>query len=120
LLVVSYLNQLYAPLKTIGRKATSLQTHWVGLERAFSVLDQLPDVTERANARPLIRASGAVAFQNTFFAYEEGHLVLQDICFEIPCGARVGIFGRTGAGKTTLLSLLTRFYDPTSGQIMLD
>ena len=120
LLVVSYLGQLYAPLKTIGRKATSLQTHWVGLERAFSVLDQLPDVPERPNARPLIRASGAVAFQNTSFAYEEGHPVLQDICFDVPCGARVGIFGRTGAGKTTLLSLLTRFYDPAIGQILLD
>ncbi len=120
LLVVSYLSQLYAPLKTIGRKATSLQTHWVGLERAFSVLDQLPDVPERSNARPLIRASGAVAFQNTCFSYEEDHPVLQDICFEVPSGARVGISGRTGAGKTTLLSLLTRFYDPTSGQILLD
>jgi len=120
LLVVSYLGQLYAPLKTIGRKATSLQTHWVGLERAFSVLDQLPDVPERPNARPLVRASGAVAFQNTSFAYEEGHPILQDICFEVPCGARVGISGRTGAGKTTLLTLLTRFYDPTNGQILLD
>jgi ATP-binding cassette, subfamily B, bacterial len=120
LLVVSYLGQLYAPLKTIGRKATSLQTHWVGLERAFSVLDQLPDVPERPNARPLIRASGSIAFQHTSFAYEEGHPVLQDICFDVPWGARVGISGRTGAGKTTLLTLLTRFYDPTSGQILLD
>ena len=120
LLVVSYLGQLYAPLKTIGRKATSLQTHWVGLERAFSVLDQLPDVPERANARPLVRASGSVAFQHASFAYEEDHPVLQDICFEVPRGARVGISGRTGAGKTTLLTLLTRFYDPTSGRILLD
>ena len=120
LLVVSYLGQLYAPLRTIGRKATSLQTHWVGLERAFSVLDQLPDVPERPNARPLARASGCVAFQHVFFSYEEDHPVLQDICFEVPCRARVGIFGRTGAGKTTLLTLLTRFYDPTSGQILLD
>src|SRR5258707_7947269 len=120
LLVVSYLGQLYAPLKTIGRKATSLQTHWVGLERAFSVLDQLPDVPERPNARPLARASGCVAFQHVFFSYEGDHPVLQDICFEVPCGARVGIFGQTGAGKTTLLTLLTRFYDPTSGQILLD
>src|SRR5947208_11226737 len=120
LLVVSYLGQLYAPLKTIGRKATSLQSHWVGLERAFSVLDQLPDVPERTNARPLVRASGSIAFQHASFAYEEDHLVLQDICFEVPRGARVGIVGRTGAGKTTLLTLLTRFYDPTSGQILLD
>ena len=120
LLVVSYLGQLYTPLKTIGRKATSLQSHWVGLERAFSVLDHLPDVPERPNARPLVRASGSIAFQHASFAYEEDHLVLQDICFEIPRGARVGIAGRTGAGKTTLLTLLTRFYDPTSGQILLD
>jgi ATP-binding cassette subfamily B protein len=120
LLVVSYLSQLYAPLKTIGRKATSLQTHWVGLERAFSVLDQLPDVPERPNARPLVRGSGSIAFQHASFAYDEDHPVLQDICFEVPRGARVGIAGRTGAGKTTLLTLLTRFYDPTSGQILLD
>lgn len=120
LLVVSYLGQLYAPLKTIGRKATSLQSHWVGLERAFSVLDQLPDVPERPNARPLVRASGSVAFQHASFAYEQDHPALQDICFEVPRGARVGISGRTGAGKTTLLTLLTRFYDPASGQILLD
>src|SRR5260370_1211265 len=120
LLVVSYLGQLYAPLRTIGRKATSLQPPWVGLERAFSVLDQLPDVPEHPNARPLARASGCEAFQHTSFAYEEEHAVLQDITFEVPRGARVGIAGRTGAGKTTLLTLLTRFYDPTSGQILLD
>src|SRR5260370_22564103 len=71
LLVVSYLGQLYAPLRTIGRKATSLQSHWVGLERAFSVLDQLPDVPERPNARPLVRASGSIAVQHTPFAYEQ-------------------------------------------------
>jgi ATP-binding cassette, subfamily B, bacterial len=120
LLVISYLGQLYAPLKTIGRKAASLQGHLVGLERVFSVLDQLPDVPERTNARPLARASGEVAFRNVCFAYDEGRPVLEDISFEVPAGARVGIVGRTGAGKTTLLSLLTRFYDSTSGQILLD
>ncbi len=120
LLVLGYLGQLYSPLKTIGRKATSLQTHWVGLERAFSLLDQQLDVPERANAHQLVRACGSVAFQHVFFAYEEKHPVLKDICFEVPHGARVGICGRTGAGKTTLLSLLTRFYDPVSGQILLD
>jgi len=97
-----------------------LQGHLVGVERAFSVLDQSPDVIERLDARPLVRAIGAVAFQNISFAYEEGYPVLQHVSFEIPAGARVGIFGRTGAGKTTLISLLTRFYDPGSGQILLD
>jgi len=117
---MSYLGQLYSPLKTIGRKAASLQGNLVGAERAFSVLDQERDVPERPNALSLKRASGSITFQNISFAYDEGHPVLHDICFEVPAGARVGISGRTGAGKTTLLSLLTRLYDPTSGAILLD
>src|SRR6058998_3296381 len=64
LLVMSYLGQLYSPLKTIGRKAASLQGHLVGAERAFSVLDQERDVPERPNALSLKRASGSITFQN--------------------------------------------------------
>lgn len=120
ILLMSYLGQLYEPLRTIGKKASSLQGYLASAERAFAILDQPPDVLERPNARPLSRASGAVAFRNVSFAYQEGQIVLRDISFEVPAGTRVGIAGRTGAGKTTLLSLLTRFYDPLSGQILLD
>ena len=119
-LVMSYLSQLYEPLRTIGQKATSLQGYLASAERAFAILDQPPDVVERPNARPLARASGTVTFRNVCFAYHEGQPVLRDTSFEITPGTRVGIAGRTGAGKTTLLSLLTRFYDPVSGQILLD
>jgi len=120
LLVISYLGQLYSPLKTIGKKAASLQGHLVGAERAFSVLDQERDVPERPNAVSLRGASGSISFRNVSFSYDEGHPVLHHISFDVPAGARVGISGRTGAGKTTLLSLLTRLYDPTSGAILLD
>ena len=120
LLVMSYLGQLYSPLKTIGKKAASLQGHLVGAERAFSVLDQERDVPERPNAVSLRGASGSISFRNVSFSYDEGHPVLHHISFDVPAGARVGISGRTGAGKTTLLSLLTRLYDPTSGAILLD
>ena len=75
---------------------------------------------ERPNARPLSRADGAVVFRNVSFAYDQGHPILQDISFAVPGGTRVGIAGETGAGKSTLVSLLTRFYDPTAGQILLD
>jgi ATP-binding cassette subfamily B protein len=61
-----------------------------------------------------------VTFQDVCFSYQEGQPVLHDISFDVPFAARVGIVGRTGAGKTTILSLLTRFYDPDSGQILLD
>ncbi len=120
LLVMAYIGQLYDPLKTIGKKAASLQSYLASAERAFDVFDQAPDVVERPNARPINRASGAVAYRNVSFSYQPDHRVLHDISFEVPLGARVGIAGKTGAGKTTLLSLLTRFFDPTSGEIQLD
>ena len=120
LLVMSYLSQLYEPLKTMSKKAASLQSHLAGAERAFALLDEAPDVVERPKARPLAHAAGAVAFRNVSFAYEQERPILHDLSFEIPAGASVGIAGTTGAGKTTLVSLLTRFYDPTAGQILLD
>jgi ATP-binding cassette, subfamily B, bacterial len=120
LMVLSYLAQLYDPLKTISRKAASLQSYLASAERVFALLDEPPDVPERPHARPLGYASGAVTFRSVSFAYEPGRPVLRDVSFEVPPGARVAIVGTTGAGKTTLVSLLTRFYDPSSGAILLD
>src|SRR5919202_209179 len=120
LLVLGYLSQLYAPLKTISKKVGDLQAALASAERAFALLDAAPDVAERPNARPLARARGAVAFRNVWFAYGTDQPVLHDISFQIGAGTRLGIVGATGAGKTTLVSLLTRFYDPTAGQILLD
>jgi len=121
LLVMGYLGQLYSPIRTIGKKTATIQSHLVGAERAFALLDERPDVIERPDARPLAHASGAMAFRHVTFAYEkDGAPVLQDISFEVQPGECVGIVGATGAGKTTLMNLLTRFYDPSEGEILLD
>jgi ATP-binding cassette subfamily B protein len=120
LLVMAYLAQLYEPLKIIGRKVASLQGHLASAERAFSLLDELPEVVERPDARPLVRALGGITFRNVSFAYQDDHSILHEIGFDVPVGARVGIAGRTGAGKSTLVSLLARFHDITGGQILLD
>jgi ATP-binding cassette, subfamily B, bacterial len=120
LLVMGYLTQLYGLLNQLSKSNTALQSSLASAERAFSLLDEAPDVVERPDARPLERASGAVAFNDVSFAYRENHPVLRDVSFEVDPGTRVGISGRTGAGKTTLMSLLTRFYDPTAGRILLD
>jgi ATP-binding cassette subfamily B protein len=121
LLVMGYLAQLYTPMRTMGKKMATMQGYLVGAERAFALLDETPDVIERPNARPLTRTTGAMAFRNVSFAYDGDRLpVLQDISFDVAPGTCIGIVGTTGAGKTTLVNLLTRFYDPSRGQILLD
>jgi ATP-binding cassette subfamily B protein len=120
LLVMVYLTQLYTPLKTLSKKAASMQSYLASAERAFALLDEVPDVVERPHARPLARAAGAVACRRVSFAYGPTQPVLRDVSFEVGPGTRVGIAGMTGAGKTTLVNLLTRFYDPTEGHILLD
>ena len=119
LLLMGYLAQFYGPVATMGRKVSAMQSHLAGAERALSVLDETPDIVDRPDARPLARAQGRVRFANVSFAYDEQE-VLHNISFEVEQGSRVGIVGKTGAGKTTLVNLLTRFYDPTAGQILLD
>ena len=120
LLVMGYVAKLNTPLKTIGKKMAGMQSNLASAERAFALLDEARDVVERPNARPLARALGAMAFRNVSFAYDRERSVLRDISFEIQAGTCLGIAGTTGAGKTTLVSLLTRFYDPTAGEILLD
>jgi ATP-binding cassette subfamily B protein len=98
----------------------TLQNSLASAERAFTLLDEVPEVAEAAHPVRLDRAVGRVAFRKVSFGYDDSALVLDDVSFEVPPGSRVGFAGATGAGKTTLVSLLTRFYDPTSGAILLD
>ena len=119
-LVMGYLQQLYDPLKTASKKLGSLQSSLASAERAYSLLDEEPDFVDPPDALPLERAVGSVAFRNVSFAYDQDHRVLEEVSFDVPAGATLGIAGTTGAGKTTLVSLLTRFYDPSNGEILLD
>jgi len=120
LMVMTYLSQLYGPLETISQKVGDLQSSFASAERAFELLDETPDVQERPHARRLGRARGAIEFRGVSFGYDGQISVLSDISFGIVPGTRLGIVGKTGAGKTTLVSLITRFYDPTAGAILLD
>jgi ATP-binding cassette, subfamily B, bacterial len=119
-MVMAYLAQLYIPLSMTTNKIGALQTALAGVERAFSVLGEPAEVIERPNARPLTQAEGGVVFRHVSFAHRDDHPVLKDVSFEVPAGSSVGIVGKTGAGKTTLVSLLSRFYDPTEGHVLLD
>lgn len=120
LLVMAYLGQLHAPIKTIGKKAASLQNHLASAERTLVLLDRVPDVGDRPNAKPIKRAKGDISFWNVSFGYSDGPMILDGISFRVEAGTRLGVAGRTGVGKSTLVSLATRFYDPDSGTVVLD
>jgi ATP-binding cassette subfamily B protein len=120
LIVMTYLTQLYGPLEVISRKATELQAGLASAERAFALLDERPEVVERPDAIPIVRARGDILFEELSFGYDSRVTVLRDVNLVIPAGARVGVMGKTGVGKSTLVNLLMRFHDPTRGRIMLD
>jgi ATP-binding cassette subfamily B protein len=120
LMVLAYQAQVYLPLRTISKKVADLQGGLASAGRAFALLDELPEVTEKPHAKRLERARGNFVFEDVSFAYASGQEVLRAISLGVRSGSRVGIQGKTGAGKTTFVSLLTRFYDPTSGAILLD
>jgi ATP-binding cassette subfamily B protein len=120
LMVLAYLAQLYAPLESISDQVAKLQESLASAQRAFELVDEVPDVVDKPGALTLKRAKGEIEVREVTFGYNGDGRVLERVSFLTPPGTRVGIFGKTGAGKTTLVSLLTRFYDPDAGQIMLD
>ena len=119
-LVLAYLAQVFGPLQTIIKNLNEVQSSIASIDRIFSVLDEEKEVKEIHNAAHLSRAIGAFEFENVCFSYEKESPALQNISFKILHGDRVGIMGTTGAGKSTLVSLLMRFYDPSSGKIIID
>jgi ATP-binding cassette, subfamily B, bacterial len=120
LVVLDYLMELYAPLYTVSRQVASLQSGFASAERAFTLLDEAPDVPEPQEPMPLSRAMGEIEFRDVTFGYDGSPPIMHKVSFHVSAGSRVGISGRTGAGKTTLVNLLTRFYDPSDGQVVLD
>jgi ATP-binding cassette subfamily B protein len=121
LLVMAYVAQLYSPLQTISSKIPELQSWRVSLERAFALFEENPELGQsHALHAPVDRVSGQVSFEDVTFAYASGTKALDEVSFSIPAGTKVGIVGQSGSGKTTLVNLLARFYEPTSGRILLD
>lgn len=115
-----YLSLFYAPLTTLVASVDSLLQAVAGAERVFALLDAESDIKDKSDAIELSESQGSLAFQHVTFYYDKQAPVLEDITFDIPSGSMVAFVGPTGAGKTTMAALLTRFYDPLSGQVLLD
>lgn len=120
LMVIAYIGQIFGPLRTMTQSTTGLSNNLASAERVFDILDEMPEVENKPNARSIKRAQGHIAFQSVSFSYRPESPILKSVTFDVVPGSRVGIQGKTGAGKSTLLSLVMRFSDPDSGCIELD
>ena len=121
LLVFSaYLLMLYQPLESLTYTAWAMEGATAGAKRCFEVLDREDDVVDSPDAVAISSAEGAIRFEAVSFGYARDRSVLRDIDLQIQPNQIVGLAGGTGAGKSTLLSLVPRFYDPTTGSVMLD
>lgn len=120
LIFIGYLTALYGPVSALGTAAGYGIAVVTRSRRVFQILDSDEEVSERTDAIVLKRARGEVMFENVSFGYVENGLILRSVSFAASPGQITAIVGATGAGKTSLVSLLSRFYDPQNGRILLD
>jgi ATP-binding cassette subfamily B protein len=126
---LQYSQRFFRPISDMSEKFNVLQAAMASSERIFKLLDTPVKIgsgdrgsgSSRHEQRGAAgRESGAIEFDNVSFAYVDGEPVLRNVSFAVKPGERIGIVGATGAGKSTLINLLLRFYDVTSGRILVD
>jgi subfamily B ATP-binding cassette protein MsbA len=120
-LFIGTLFLMYGPAKKLSRVNANLQQAIAASERIFEMLDTHTEVIEHPTAQPLDPFCRHIEFRDVGFGYEDVPArILHDVSFTVRAGQMVAIVGRSGAGKTTLVNLLPRFYDVTSGAILID
>ena len=115
-----YLNLFYTPITGLANLLENMQASMAGAERVLAVLDAPCEIRDRPGAEPLKDVKGDIVFENVSFSYEEGLPVLKNISFHCRPGEMLALVGPTGVGKTTMTQLISRFYEPTSGRILID
>ena len=114
------LMQLFRPLDMLGWVYRSIRQGLIDMEAMWNLLDTPAEVTDKRQAPPLQVTSGSIRFEHVYFGYDPGREILAGLDIDIPAGTSCAIVGPSGAGKSTIARLLYRFYDPTSGRILID
>ncbi len=114
-----FMNYLYDPAVRVVDFNISLQWAGAAIDRVFETLDTRPEIEDRPGAEAH-EPHGEIVFENVSFEYRKGHPVLQDINLRIEPGQLIAIVGHSGSGKSTLVNLIARFYDATTGRVLID
>lgn len=115
-----YIGMFWRPIMNLSNFYNTLITNFAAAERIFDILDTEAIIKDSKNAKKMNKIRGLVEFKNVNFAYEKDINILKDISFKVNPGEKVALVGSTGAGKSTIISLLSRFYDVTDGEILVD
>lgn len=117
---LSYANQYTKPFNEISSVVTELQNAIACAARVFELIEEAPELPDKADATELENVKGSVEINNLYFSYNPDRELLKDVNINVEPGKTVAIVGPTGCGKTTLINLLMRFYDPNNGAISVD
>jgi ATP-binding cassette subfamily B protein len=122
IMFLMYLGNMYKPMRDLSKMSDTVSKAIVGYERVYEVLEIESRVRDAPGARPAPTFSGQIEFNRVSFSYfadEADKQVLKDVSFKVDAGQVAAIVGPSGTGKTTIVSLIPRFYDPTSGQVVI-
>ena len=117
---LAYLAKFFKPVQDLAKMTNTIAQAAVGVERVQGILDADAVIPESPSARDPQPLRGEIAFDRVGFAYENDDPILKDVSFQVTPGQLIGIVGPTGSGKSTVVSLIARFYDATSGRVLLD
>lgn len=112
--------RFWRPITNLANLYNNLINTVAYLERIFETIDEPVDIQDAPDAKPLPPIRGEVEFKDVVFEYDQGHPILNHMNFKVKAGESIALVGPTGAGKTTVINLISRFYDISSGKVLID
>ncbi len=120
LAMMTYSNQFWSPINQLATIYNNFINNIAYLERIYETIDEPIEVSDKPDATIMPPLKGDVTFKGVSFAYEKDIMVLKNVSFDVTAGQSVALVGHTGSGKTTIINLLSRFYDSTLGEVLID